>query len=369
MKAIITGLSGQDGPLMTTYLLQNTKLEIVGTARRTSKPFENPFEGESRVKIAYCDLLDSHSVTELIKNEKPDYFINFAGLSFVPDSLNVPEQTVEVNSIGVIHILEAIRQHAPACHFFNASSSEIYGNSKEEIQTIDSPSNPSSIYGVSKNAAKELVKVYRDTYGLYAVSGILFNHESPSRPENYVSRKITSEVARIKNAIEKGVAVTPMEVGNVDSRKDWSHSKDFMDGIWRMLNQKKFAGETFRKKYHDFCDIGFTKSWKPSDYILASGETYSVRDFLFSAFYFAGLENNQWSGHGYNETLYLRDKGKNVPVVKISQKFYRPLSKPLRGDSSPIREQLGWEPKVSFGDLVKEMVENDIRLNDIQLLS
>jgi GDPmannose 4,6-dehydratase len=142
--------------------------------------------------------------------------------------------------------------------------------------------------------------------------------------------------------------------------KDWSHSSDFMDGIWRMLNQKKFAGETFRKRYCNFCDIGFTENWKPSDYILASGETHSVRQFLAKAFYFAGMENSRWVGHGGNETLLLLSKGKEVPVVKISQKFYRPLQTPLKGDSSPIREQLGWEPKISFHELIKQMVETDL---------
>jgi len=361
-RAVVTGANGQDGNLMIKYLLQNTKLEIVGTVRRTSQPFENPFKGESRVKIAYCDLLDSHSVTELIKNKKPDYFINFAGLSFVPDSFNVPEQTIEVNSIGVIHILEAIRQFAKDCHFFNASSSEIYGNSKEDIQTIDTTSSPSSIYGVSKNAAKELTKVYRDTYGLYSVTGVLFNHESPFRTKNYVSRKITSEVARIKKEVDRGSKISYMEIGNVNAQKDWSHSKDFMDGIWRMLNQKKFAAETFREKYHGFCDMRFSDSWKPSDYILASGETHSVREFISEAFEVADLELNYWTGSDLTETLSLYHIRRAIPVVKISQKFYRPYQNPLKGDSTPIREQLGWKPKVSFSDLVREMVENDIRL-------
>lgn len=345
-KVLITGANGQDGSYMIDYLLDNTDNTIIAATRRTSQPITNHIEryrNHPRVKFLLLDLGDSHSIENAVEQEKPDYFINFGASAFVPDSWNSPALTIQVNTISVISILEAIKKHVPNCRFYNACSSEIFGSVLEVPQTINTRPNPRSVYGVSKNAAREIVTVYRESYGMYAVSGILFNHESPRRQSHYVTRKITQNVARISKSLKEGFK--PLDLGNLDALRDWSDATDFVDGVWKMLNQEK-----------------------PKDYVLSSGEMHSVREFVEKAFSFAGILgrwHNPTHNHLDEEYILLDENGlatkKKITLVKINPKFYRLAEvNELLGDSSPAREELKWVPKTSFDQLVMKMVDWDI---------
>jgi GDPmannose 4,6-dehydratase len=347
-KILITGILGQDGANMAEYLLKNTDCLIYGMMRRSSNPnFINcqSFCSNERFKFVYGDLSDSVSIDSLVKETQPDYFINFGAQSFVGCSWEMPLQTLDVNANGVLRCLEAIRKLKPACRFYSAGSSEEFGDVEYFPQDIKHPIKPRSPYGASKASARHIVKVYRESYNLYAVHGILFNHEGTKRGEEFVTRKITKGVARIKKAIENNQVFTPIELGNLDSKRDWSDSEDFVDGVWKMLNQEK-----------------------PKDYVLSSDETHSIREFVEKAFKFAEI-NGAWHGQGLTEEYSVTTEYalKNEPIssilVKINPKFYRPAEVDLLlGNSEPAREELKWAPKTSFNALVKKMVENDIRL-------
>jgi len=347
-KILITGILGQDGANMAEYLLKNTNCLIYGMMRRSSNPnFINcqSFCSNERFKFVYGDLSDSVSIDSLVKEIQPDYFINFGAQSFVGCSWEMPLQTLDVNANGVLRCLEAIRKLKPACRFYSAGSSEEFGDVEYFPQDIKHPIKPRSPYGASKASARHIVKVYRESYNLYAVHGILFNHEGTKRGEEFVTRKITKGVARIKKAIENNQVFTPIELGNLDSKRDWSDSEDFVDGVWKMLNQEK-----------------------PKDYVLSSDETHSIREFVEKAFKFAEI-NGAWHGQGLTEEYSVTTEYalKNEPIssilVKINPKFYRPAEVDLLlGNSEPAREELKWAPKTSFNALVKKMVENDIRL-------
>ena len=347
-KILITGILGQDGANMAEYLLKNTDCLIYGMMRRSSNPnFINcqSFCSNERFKFVYGDLSDSVSIDSLVKEIQPDYFINFGAQSFVGCSWEMPLQTLDVNANGVLRCLEAIRKLKPACRFYSAGSSEEFGDVEYFPQDIKHPIRPRSPYGASKASARHIVKVYRESYNLYAVHGILFNHEGTKRGEEFVTRKITKGVARINKAIDSNQVFTPIELGNLDSKRDWSDSEDFVDGVWKMLNQEK-----------------------PKDYVLSSDETHSIREFVEKAFKFAGI-NGAWHGQGLTEEYSVTTEYalKNEPIssilVKINPKFYRPAEVDLLlGNSEPAREELKWAPKTSFNALVKKMVENDIRL-------
>jgi GDPmannose 4,6-dehydratase len=343
----VTGVTGQDGSFMVDYLLKNTDYFIVGGARRLSiKNHENirHLENNDRFKLVNFDLSDAHSISKIVEKLKPEYFINLAAQTFVGSSWDFPAQTWECNTTGVIHILEAIRQHKPSCRFYNAGSSEEYGNVAYVPQDENHPAKPRSPYGASKSAARQLVKVYRESYNLYAVQGLLFNHEGTRRGEEFVTRKITKGVARIKKAISDGKSFVPIELGNVKARRDWSDAEDFVDGIWKMLNQER-----------------------PNEYVLSSNETHTIAEFVWYAFKAAGIEG-AW--HGEAETsefsISTKDAIKYEPVasvlVKINPKFYRPAEVDLLlGDSTKARNELKWEPKTSFEQLVEKMVVNDLK--------
>lgn len=347
-KVLITGSNGQVGSYMVDYLYENTDNTIIAATRRTSQPILNhlqKYQADDRVKFITLDLSDSCSIEKAIKEESPDYFINFGASAFVPDSWNMPAYTIQVNTISVINILEAIRKFVPQCRFYNACSSEIFGEVLETPQKETTRPNPRSIYGVSKNAAREVVKVYRDSYDLYAVSGILFNHESPRRQEHYVTRKITKNVARIAKSIEKNEEFKPLQLGNLDAERDWSDARDFVDGVWKMLHQD----DTIK------------------DYVLSSNETHCIREFVEVAFANAGIPKNKcfWAGKGVKEKYYLyTEKGviiDKLPLVEINPEFYRPAEvELLLGDSSEARKELKWNPKIDFYNLVEEMVNSDI---------
>ena len=344
---VITGVTGQDGSHMVDYLIKTTDYLIFGGARRLSiKNHENieHLDNNSRFHLVNFDLSDAHSISKIVESLKPDYFINLAAQTFVGSSWDFPSQTWECNTTGIIHILEAIRQHKPSCRFYNAGSSEEYGDVAYIPQDENHPARPRSPYGASKSAARQLVKVYRESYNLYAIQGLLFNHEGTRRGEEFVTRKITKGVARIKKAIVEGKSFVPIELGNVKAKRDWSDAEDFVDGIWKMLNQKA-----------------------PNEYVLSSNETHTIAEFVWHAFKAADIEG-AWHGQAESAefSISTKDAIKYDPVVsvlvKINPKFYRPAEVDLLlGDSTKARKELGWKPETSFEQLVDKMVKNDLK--------
>ena len=337
-KVIITGVTGQDGSFMADYLLKNTEHTIIAGVRRLSvKNHENikHLINNPRFRLIDLDVADQANTELVISEERPDYFINFAANSFVGVSWKMPVNHMETNTMSVLYQLEAIRKHCPNCRYYNAGSSEEFGDVLYSPQSELHPIRPRSPYGVSKASARHMVKVWRDSYSLYAIQGWLFNHEGTRRGEEFVTRKITKNVARIKNEYVLG-DFQPLELGNVDAKRDWSDAEDFVEGVWLMLNQEE-----------------------PKEYVLSSNETHSIREFVEEAFNFAGfaIEKCEWVGRGVNEK-YLHE-GK--VLMKINPDFYRPAEVELLwGDSSKARTDLGWEPKSSFLGLVKKMVDHDL---------
>ena len=348
MKTLITGITGQDGANMVEYLLKNTDSKIYGMARRVSNPnlFNcKDFINDKRFQIVYGDLSDGVSIDNLVRDIQPNYFINFAAQSFVGCSWDMPLQTFDINANGALRCLEAVRRFCPSCKFYSAGSSEEFGNIDYSPQDISHPIKPRSPYGASKAAARHLVKVYRESYKLFAVHGILFNHEGTKRGEEFVTRKITKNVARIASALRKKETFMPLELGNLDAKRDWSDSEDFVDGVWKMLNQDS-----------------------PKDYVLSSSETHSIREFVELSFRYAGI-TGIWNGKGLKEQFsistedHFKFDAQSSVLMKVNPEFYRPAEvEILLGDSTPAREELQWEPKVSFPELVKKMTKNDIEL-------
>lgn len=341
-KIIVTGVTGQVGSYMVDFLLNNTDYEVYGAIRRLSVPNHKNIEhiNSDRFHLVEMDLTDEHSIFTTIENIKPDYFINFAANSFVGNSWHMPVNHFDVNALGVMRQLEAIRKICPKCRYYNAGSSEEFGDVAYSPQDLKHPARPRSPYGAAKVAARQIVKVWRESYNLFAVQGYLFNHESERRSEEFVTRKITKAVARIKKAIENGKDFQPLELGNLNAKRDWSHAEDFVVAVWLMLNQDN-----------------------PKDYLLASGETHTVREFVQRAFIFSNIkvENSnsfRWEGSEENEVLYYNDK----VVVKVNPDFYRPAEvELLLGDPSEAKEELGWKQKVSFDNLIERMIRSDIK--------
>ncbi len=396
-KIIVSGVTGQDGSYMVDYLLANTDHLIWGMVRRTSKPDLGNLKAaltNPRFKTIVADLTDSASIDNVVKEVKPDYFINLAAQSFVGSSWQIPEQTFDVDAVAIIRILEAIRKHVPHCRFYNAGSSEEHGDVQYSPQDINHPLRARSPYGAAKIAARQIVKVYRESYGLYAIQGLLYNHESERRGEEFVTRKITLGVARVVREILGDGPITPIELGNLDAKRDWSHAEDFVDGIWKMLNQWecRLDYKTTRWKYpmienQDNPDVQAeidrvnrgSIAWL-KEYLLSSGETHTVRSFIEKAFRVAGI-SGEWRGTGVDETYVftygnilqtngtrsLIEPGVSLnpvfsPIVRINPAFYRPADvEYLLGDSSPARQELGWMPKISFDDLVRRMTESDLK--------
>lgn len=337
---LITGVSGQDGSNMVRYLLKNTNYFIYGATRRVSVAnHENIADiKDSRFTIISLDLLDQQSIINNVKIIKPDYIINFAAQSFVGESWNSPIQTFITNTLSVMYFLEAIREYNPFCRFYSAGSSEEFGQLEYVPLDLKHPLNPRNPYGASKCSARHLVKVYRESYNLFAIHCILFNHEGIRRGKEFVTRKITSNIARIKKEIESGKEVIPFELGNINSVRDWSDSEDFVEAVWLMLNQPV-----------------------PREYILSSNETHSIKEFIDLTGEFADLPL-QWNideENPLNTTLSCN----NMVIMKINDHFYRPLEVDvLYGDSTETKKLLNWEPKTTFKELVKKMILHDIDL-------
>jgi len=311
--AVITGVTGQDGSYLAELLLSKG-YEVIGVVRRTSHDsYERIGHLLDRVHVVAADLLDQHSLTTVIRDAKPDEVYNLAAQSFVPTSWSQPVLTGEFTALGVTRLLEAIRLAHPQARFYQASSSEMFGKVVETPQRESTPFYPRSPYGVAKVYGHWITVNYRESYGLYAVSGILFNHESPRRGLEFVTRKVTDGVARIKLGKAK-----ELRLGNLDSGRDWGFAGDYVDAMWRMLQQQK-----------------------PIDYVVGTGTMHTVRDLCAAAFAHAGLAWQQY--------------------VKIDPKFVRPAEVDvLRADASRARKELGWTPKVGFEQLVQMMVDADL---------
>src|SRR5437867_3237294 len=311
--AVITGVTGQDGSYLAELLLEKG-YEVIGVVRRTSHDsYERIGHLLERVHIVAADLLDQHSLTTVIRDAKPDEVYNLAAQSFVPTSWNQPVLTGEFTALGVTRLLEAIRLAHPAARFYQASSSEMFGKAVETPQRESTPFYPRSPYGVAKVYGHWLTVNYRESYGLHAVSGILFNHESPRRGLEFVSRKVSDAVARIK----RGKA-TELRLGNLEARRDWGFAGDYVDAMWRMLQRDE-----------------------PRDYVIGSGETHSVRELCEVAFGHVGLD---WQKY-----------------VKVDPRFVRPAEVDiLLADASRARRDLSWAPKVGFEQLVQMMVDADL---------
>jgi GDPmannose 4,6-dehydratase len=342
---IVTGVTGQDGSLMVDFLIKNTDYIIFGGVRRLSVYNHQNIKHikSNRFHLINFDLTDSHAIARTIEKLQPDYFINFAAQSFVASSWDFSRQTWQTNSTAVLDILEAIRLYKPSCRLYQAGSSEEFGNTEYAPQDEKHPLKPRSPYGASKAASRQLVKVYRESYGIYAIQGWLFNHEGIRRGEEFVTRKITKNVARIHNAIKNKEDFEPLELGNIEAKRDWSDAEDFIEGVWMMLNQEKY-----NPNYKG----------EPKEYIFSSNETHTIKEFAEKAFAHAGIIG-EWVGENEHEIFLSKDK---KILIQINPSFYRPAEVDvLLGNSNKAREELNWKPKTSFNDLVKKMVENDIK--------
>lgn len=342
-KIIVTGVTGQDGSHMVDYLLGlfkgKTDFMIYGSVRRLSvKNHENilHLEDEPRFQLINMDLNDAHSMRDVIIDIQPDYFINFAAQSFVAGSWDYPIQTWDTDADAVLHIMESIRRFAPHCRFYNAGSSEEFGDAICSPQSEEHPLRPQSPYGAAKCAARHIVRVYRESYGLFAVQGWLFNHEGTRRGLDFVTRKISHGVAKIKLAIKNKKNIPVLQLGNLDAKRDWTDAEDFMAGVWMMLNQDK-----------------------PKNYVLASGEMHTVREFLDESLKCAGIKFYS-KGLNEEECYYTED---DKLIFKVNPKFYRPAEvHELCGDCSLAEKEMGWNKKTDFYGLVKKMYHNDYDL-------
>ena len=349
-KVVVTGVTGQDGSHLVDFLLENTECHVVGCFRRISVPNYDNVEkhlSNPRFEKAYFDLTDNESIQNVVQKYQPDYFINVAAQSYVGASWEIPVSTWNTNATGVLHILEAIRKFSPKTRFYNAGTSEEFGNVLYSPQDEEHPLRPRSPYGAAKAGARHLVKVYRESYNLYAVQGWLFNHEGERRGEEFVTRKITKGVAMLKRFLEKGKKPIPLQLGNLESKRDWGHAQDYIEGIWRMVNQQEF-NPNFES---------------PKDYIIATGETHTIREFLEKAMTRAEIIFKQSDTTVEGQKVEYFNPETGDPLVCINPKYFRPAEvNILLGSPSAIEKDLNWTRKVSFDDLVKRMVDRDLEL-------
>lgn len=319
-KALITGITGQDGSYLAELLLEKG-YSVYGIIRRSSSIntdridhiYQDPFAKKKRFSLLYGDLNDASSVNHILRTVRPDEIYNLAAQSHVKVSFEIPEYTSEIAALGTLRLLEAIRETRIKTKFYQASSSELYGRSTQIPQNEKTPFKPVSPYAVAKLFAYWTTVNYRESYGLFACNGILFNHESERRGETFVTRKITMAIARIQAGLQK-----TLYLGNLNAKRDWGYAKDYVEAMWIMLQQKK-----------------------ADDFVIATGETHTVKEFLEEAFGHAGLP---WKKY-----------------VKIDPRYYRPLEvERLMGDASKAKRILGWKPRTNFKELVHIMVDADI---------
>jgi len=336
-KALITGITGQDGSYLAELLLEKG-YEVHGIIRRASTfnteridhLYQDPHEEDIRFFLHYGDMTDSSNLSRLIERVQPDEIYNLAAQSHVAVSFEMPEYTADVVGVGTLRLLDAIKDAHIKTKFYQASTSELYGKVQEVPQNENTPFYPRSPYACAKLYAYWIVKNYREAYNLYAVNGILFNHESPRRGETFVTRKITRAVAHIVNGLQD-----KLYLGNLNAKRDWGYAKDYVELMWLMLQQEK-----------------------PDDYVAATGETHTVREFAELAFKHAGIEL-EWEGEGVEEKGIDKKTGK--VLVEVDPKYFRPAEVDLLiGDPSRAKRELGWEPRVTFEELVKIMVEADL---------
>ncbi len=331
-RALITGITGQDGSYLAELLLEKG-YEVYGIWRRKATvDYGNIEHLKDKVTLIYADMTDPISLIKAMQISQADEVYNLAAQSFVATSWDTPLGTADIDAIGVTNMLEAIRTVKPSCRFYQASTSEMFGLVQEMPQTEKTPFYPRSPYGVAKLYGHWITKNYRESYDMYACSGILFNHESERRGLEFVTRKISMAVARIKLGVQDCV-----ELGNMDSKRDWGHSKDYVKAMWLMLQQET-----------------------PDDYVIATNETRTVREFVEIAFRTAGIEV-VWEGEGVNEVG--KDKATGKTIVKVNPKFFRPAEVDvLLGNPAKAEAALGWEREISFAELVERMVKNDLAI-------
>ena len=331
-NALITGITGQDGSYLAELLFEKG-YNVYGVMRRKSVvDYGNVEHIKDKINFIYADMTDIVSLIRAMKISQADEVYNLAAQSFVAVSWEQPIATGEIDAIGVTNILEAVRMVKPECRFYQASTSEMFGLVQETPQTEKTPFYPRSPYGVAKLYGHWITKNYRESYDMYACSGILFNHESERRGKEFVTRKITDAVARIGLGIQDC-----LELGNMDAKRDWGYSKDYVKAMWMMLQQVT-----------------------PDDYVIASGETRTVREFVELAFSFIGIKIS-WQGHGVNEIGV--DTNSKKTIVKINPQFFRPAEvETLLGNPTKAEEELGWRREISFDEMVERMVKNDLAL-------
>lgn len=333
---LVTGSCGQDASYFFEILLEKGYTNIHGTMRRSAtfntSNIDHIFD---KLKLHYADLTDPMNIHNIITKIFPDYVVNMAGQSHVAVSEELENYTIQVNTLGVLSILQSIRSLGlNKCRVYHCGTSEEFGNFTDGTTLLneDSPKVPVSLYGVSKVAAENICNIYRDGYGMFVVCGTLFNHESPRRGGTFVTKKISDYVAKYS----RDSSIKPLQLGALDSRRDWSHAKDMCEGIYKMITQKN-----------------------PVNYILSSGVSYSVKDFAKIAFKEIGI-SLLFKGEGLEEKGYDKESGKIV--IEVSSRYFRPIDiKTLIGDSSRARSELGWVPKISFQELVKEMVDFSLK--------
>jgi len=328
-RALITGITGQDGSYLAELLLSKG-YEVFGIVRRSSSfnteridhLYQDPHEPNTRLRMFYGDLNDSSSLNNVLRKTEPDEIYNLGAQSHVRVSFDIPEYTGEVSGLGTVRLLEAIRETGIKPKFYQASSSELYGKVVETPQTELTPFYPRSPYACAKAYAYYITVNYRESYGMFACNGILFNHESERRGETFITRKVTRAATRIKIGLQD-----KLYLGNIDAKRDWGYAKDFVEAMWLMLQAEQ-----------------------PDDYVISTGETHSVRELLDEAFGHLDLDWNKY--------------------VEIDPRYYRPAEVDLLlGDSSKAKKLLGWEPKVKFKDLVRIMVDHDLKLAEHELES
>jgi len=336
-KALITGITGQDGSYLAELLLKKG-YEVHGLKRRSSliktdridHIYQDLHEGDVKFIMHYGDMTDSSNLNRQLYKITPDEIYNLAAQSHVQVSFEVPEYSAEVDALGTLRLLDAIRETKQQCKLYQASSSEMFGDVYESPQTENTPFNPRSPYAAAKVFAHSLTQIYREAYNIFGCNGILFNHESPRRGETFVTRKITLAVAKIVAGSQK-----KLFLGNLDTKRDWGYAPEYVEGMWMMLQQDE-----------------------PDDYVIATNEHHSVREFCEVAFKEVGIDID-WVGEGVNEKGMNNNNGEII--IEIDPRYFRPLEvESLLGDYSKAKEKLSWEPRVKFKELVKIMVKADM---------